>query len=61
MQRNRFVTCKVLFVAHYPDKCFYNELVTATFYMKKRESKEAAPWKCSLKVTLPKFLKHKKR
>ena len=25
------------------------------------ESKEAAPWKCSLKVTVAKFLKHKKR
>ena len=37
IQRNRLVTCRVFFVAHYPDKCFYNELVTAAFYIKKRE------------------------
>ena len=25
------------FVEHLPDKCFYNELVTAAIYIKKRE------------------------
>ena len=25
------------FVEHLPDKCFYNELVTAAFYIKKKE------------------------
>ena len=26
-----------IFVEHLPDKCFYNELVTAAIYIKKRE------------------------
>ena len=27
----------IFFVEHLPDKCFNNEFVTATFYIKKRE------------------------